>query len=462
LADITAKFTAKTQRDKRIFHAGFSAIFCKGIVLGVNAISIPIVVRYLGPEQFGVWITISTTLALIVLLDLGIANAMTNFISEAYTLDDKDLASRYASTGFWVMVLIAVGLGVIGASLWPFVHWGQLFHLSGESNDRLISHSVAAAYVVFIVGLPAGLASKFLSGYQEVRTANIFLAAGALANLAAVIVITQLHGGLIWLVLGSSGALVVTNLCCLGWLWIRHKPWLTPTFRRWHSASVRRMMQNGSEFFILQLAGLVVYNSDNVIIAHYLGPAQVTPYSITWKLVGYAAALQAIIAPALWPAYAEAYLRKDLAWMRRTLRLVMMATMGVAILGSAFFVLWGKTLIRLWAGATSIPSQTLIVLMCVWILICTYCSNISGVLMATGKTKMQAWLSVVAAVLNVVASVWLVQRLGSTGVILGTVGSYVLLLIGPQTWQVIQILRSPRGAGEFSPVEELIEEMPGS
>ena len=82
--------------------------------------------------------------------------------------------------------------------------------------------------------------------------------------------------------------------------------------------------------------------------------------------------------------------------------------------------------------------------------------------MATGKTKMQAWLSVVAAVLNVVASVWLVQRLGSTGVILGTVGSYVLLLIGPQTWQVIQILRSPRGAGEFSPVEELIEEMPGS
>ena len=140
MADITAKFTAKTQRDKRIFHAGFSAIFCKGIVLGVNAISIPIVVRYLGPEQFGVWITISTTLALIVLLDLGIANAMTNFISEAYTLDDKDLASRYASTGFWVMVLIAVGLGVIGASLWPFVHWGQLFHLSGEARHGPSAH----------------------------------------------------------------------------------------------------------------------------------------------------------------------------------------------------------------------------------------------------------------------------------------------------------------------------------
>ncbi len=72
--------------------------------------------------------------------------------------------------------------------------------------------------------------------------------------------------------------------------------------------------------------------------------------------------------------------------------------------------------------------------------------------MATGKTKMQAWLSVIAAVLNIGASIWLVQRLGSMGVILGTIGSYVLLLIGPQTWEVIQILRSPLGIEKYTPV----------
>jgi O-antigen/teichoic acid export membrane protein len=432
---------AGRRRSLRVFQAGYSAIICKGLVLGVNAISIAIAVRYLGPEQFGVFVTISTTLALLILLDLGIASTMTNLISEAYARDDKDLAGSYASTGFWIIVLIAICLGCIGAACWPFMHWAALFHLTGEANNRAISHAVAAAYIVFLVGLPAGLAAKFLAGYQEIKTANYFSAFGAVANLVAVVLITRLHGGMVWLVGGSSGALVGTNLACLAWLWFFHKPWLAPSFRRLHLGSVRPMMKSGSEFFILQLLGLVVFNSDNLVIAHYLGPAQVTPYSIAWKLVGYSAALQIILTPALWPAYAEAYIRRDLAWIRRTLRFVMLSTMGIASLSCFILILWGKPLIRIWAGAASVPDQSIIVLMCIWILICTYCSNISAVLMATSNTKMQAWLSVAATILNLAASIWLVQRIGPAGVILGTIGSYVLLQIGPQTWKVFQILR---------------------
>ena len=442
-APLATSVSDSKRRNRRIFQAASSAIFGKGVVLVANAISIPIAVRYLGAEEFGVWITISTTLALLILLDLGIANAMTNLISKAYTLEDKELAGRYASTGFWTMVLIAVGLGVIGATVWPFIAWGELFHVSGVEKSRLVSHAVAVAYGVFLVGLPAGLAAKFLGGYQEIRTANIFAAIGAVANLLAVVLITQLHGGMVLLVGGAAGATVGTNLACLAWLWLFHKPWLAPTFRRWHTGSVRLLMQSGSELFILQLAGLTVFNSDNIVITHYLGPAQVTPYSVTWKLVGYSALLYTIISPALWPAYAEAYIRGDLRWIRRTLRQVMLATMGVTGLGCIVFLLWGRIIIRLYAGPAAVPNRLLIVLMCIWILICTFMANTATVLAATNETKMQAWLSVATAVLNLGGSIWLVQRIGLSGVILGTIGSYVLVLVGPQTWKVIQVLRAP-------------------
>lgn len=443
-----SKLAGKHERSKRIVQAGVSAIFCKGLGLVVNAISLPITVRYLGPEEFGIWVTVSTTMALLALLDFGVASSMTNLISEAYALDDKELASRYASTGFWLMVLIALGVGVIGVAIWPAVHWAGLFHLSGEANQRIISHTAAAAFIIFLAGLPAGLAAKFLAGYQEMKTANAFSAIGNLASLVAIVAITALHGSMVLLIVGSSGAVVGTNFVCLGWLWFHHKPWLAPTLNHWRRNLVRRMVQSGSEFFILQLTSIIVFNSDNFVIAHFLGPVQVTAYSITWRLVGYAGALQIIITPALWPAYAEAYVRKDLEWMRRTLSYVTVTTMGIAGGCCAAFMIWGQFLVRVWAGSAAVPSEALIILMSIWLLISTFMANTATVLAATNETKLQAWLSAFAAALNLAASIWLVQHIGPCGVLLGTIGSYLLVLVGPQTWKVMQVLR-PAAALRF-------------
>ena len=56
---------------------------------GLALISLPLAVRYLGAERYGVWATVTTTAVWINLLDLGIANTLTNHISRAYALDDK-------------------------------------------------------------------------------------------------------------------------------------------------------------------------------------------------------------------------------------------------------------------------------------------------------------------------------------------------------------------------------------
>jgi len=74
--------------------------------------------------------------------------------------------------------------------------------------------------------------------------------------------------------------------------------------------------------------------------------------------------------------------------------------------------------------------------------------------MATNKTRMQAWLSVAAAALNLAASIWLVQRIGSVGVLLGTIGSYILVLVVPQTWKVIQVLRVPPDVEGSIPINQ--------
>jgi O-antigen/teichoic acid export membrane protein len=415
----------------------------KAVALAVSAISIPITIRYLGPENFGVWVTISTALTMLLVLDLGVANSLTNFISEAYARDDRDHASTYTTTALGVVFAVALLLGGIAWWIWPMLHWDRLFHLSSSSEAPIVSRAVAAALIIFLVGLPAGLAPKILGGYQELRAANLFIAIGSLLNLVSIIVLVRLHAGLVALVTASSAALVGANLLALIWIFFFHKPWLVPRLRHMQRSAARRMMQSGSEFFVLQIAGLIVFNSDNLVVTHYLGPAQVASYSVAWRLVGYAAIAQTLITPALWPAFSEAFSRGDLPWIRMTFRRTMVLTMGIAIAASVLFALAGRWIIRIWASRAAVPTEELLLLMCVWVLISTFMNNTATVLVAKGETRLQAWCSLAAAALNLALSVYWVQRIGAPGVILGTIVSYLIFLVGPQTWKVCQVLKMP-------------------
>ena len=430
-----------SSRTRRLFDGAMSTMLSKGVVLAVSAISIPITVRYFGPENFGVWVTISTALSMLLVLDLGVANSLTNFISEAYARDDRDHAATYTTTALGVVCAISLLLAGIAWWIWPSLHWDRLFHLSSSAEAPTVGRAVACALAIFLVGLPAGLAPKILGGYQELRAANLFIAIGSLLNLLSIILLVRLHAGLVALVTASSAALVGTNLLALIWIFFFHKPWLAPRLKHVQRLAARRMMQSGSEFFILQIAGLVVFNSDNLVVTHYLGPTQVAAYSVAWRLVGYAAIAQTLITPALWPAFSEAFARGDLPWIRRTFHRTMVLTMSIAVAGSLLFAFAGRWIIRMWASRAAVPTEELLLLMCVWVVISTYMNNTATVLVAKGETRLMAWFGLAAAALNLALSIYLVQRIGAPGVILGTTISYLALLVGPQTWKVYQVLK---------------------
>ncbi len=428
-------------RTKRLFEAVGSAVLSKGVLVLVNVLSIPIVIRYLGAESFGIWTTISTFLAMLLVLDFGVANSLTNFISEAYARNDHEHASRYSTTALCLMTAISGLLGLIAWVLWPHLDWYTIFHLSSRAESTVVSRAVAIALLIFLLDLPSRLAVKVLGGYQELRTANLFAALGSVGNLITIVLLVHLHAGLAALVAGSESALVGTDILCLIWLLCFHKPWLRPRLAHLSRTAARRMMQLGVEFFMLQIAGLVVFNSDNLVVTHYLGPAEVAPYSVAWRLVGYAAIVQSLLSPALWPAFSEAFERGDLSWVRRAFRHTMWITMGTAASFAILLALAGRWMIRVWATQAAVPGEALMLLMCIWVIISTFMNNTATVLVSRGETRLQAWCSVGAAALNLALSIWLVQRIGSSGVILGTIVSYLIVLVVPQTWQAMRVLR---------------------
>jgi O-antigen/teichoic acid export membrane protein len=441
------KLYLPSSRYGRILQAVCSGTAARLLTSGLTLVSLPLAVRYLGAERYGVWATITTTAVWINLLDLGIANTLTNKISEAYALGDKTAAARYFTDALVLTGGVAAGVGVVLAFAFPSINWARLFNVSANVSASEVEYTAAAAAGLILLSLPCGLTSKLLAGYQELYRNNYATCAGALAGVCGLALGIALHVSMPVLFVMSAGCLTFASLATLILFVAWQKPWLLPRASLVDRSSIMELLDSGWSFFLIQVAAVVVFSSDNLIVSHYLGASQVTPYSVTWRVVGFAAVLQSLIFPALWPAYAEAYAKRDYGWIRRTFLMTMKGTMALNLSCVAMLMLFGRSLIRVWAGPSAVPSTYLLLAMGTWSIVNGFMSVESCLLAALNRTREQAVLSMIAAAMNIALSLALVRHIGALGVIGGTILSYLIVLVVPQTLIVRSVWRRELAAG---------------
>lgn len=427
-----------------MLHGGASNFAGRGVALLVSAVTLPLTVRYLGKLEYGVWVTISTTVVMLSVLDLGIANTLTNFISSAYARDDKESAQGYFATAFWLTCGVALVLAGVAAVLFHVLNWGSLLGLTDPSLVVQARTCVMISIAFFLISLPLNLANRVLSGYQQVHIGNYFAMINSILGLVAIVTTVLLHGTIVRMMLTYCLAMLTGSVLLNLWLSIWHKPWIRAYPAKFERDKARTLFGQGFLFFLLQLTGIVVFNSDNLVITHYLGAAEVTPYSIAWRLTSYASLIQAMLIPSFWPAFTEAYHKRDMPWVRNTYRAMTQKTL-MAVAGAALFLgLFGRWIIRVWAGHTVVPSSLLLWTLAGWAVLVATTTNQALLLTATGRLRLEATVAVLAAVANLGLSIYLVQRIGAEGVILSTILSFAIFMVVPQELEVRRVLR-----GEF-------------
>jgi len=430
----------KDLRYRRIATAVASGGAARALSSLITLISLPLAVRYLGAERYGVWATVVSIAVWVNLLDLGIGHTLTNFISRAYAHADRQEAARALTNAVAVTTSAATLAGCGFIALWLRLDWTAIFN-AGVTLDQQVRWTVLIAGLLVLLGLPLNLAAKVFAGYQELHTYNRSIALAAACSLAGLALGVGLRVSMPLLFLLSYGSITAVALGTMTWLVVRHKPWLRPKVTYLSRPTTLELLGSGWSFLLINAAAIVVFSSDNIIVSHFLGAAEVTPYSITWRVVGIGAVLQTLVFPALWPAYAEAQARQDAAWIRRTFAMAMRVTVALSLGWALLLIGFGRIAIRIWAGAAAVPPLSLLLAMAIWSVIAGFTTAQSCLLGALNRTRVQAVASALAAVVNIALSILLVTRLGSLGVILGTIISYIVVLMVPQTIVVIRVLR---------------------
>ena len=404
------------------------AVAYRAVAMGASFLAIPLMIGYLGQEQFGVWSTLLTVMSWIVFFDLGVGNGLRNKVAESLAKNERVEAARYIASGYTLIGLIALAVWVIVTVTSYFIPWQTVFNTHAIPEVTLRTTIQIAAFFI-VLNFWIGLIGALLGAVQKTSLVALGQLITNLAVLGLVFVLTKTTDASIsQLALVYGLSLVLANILLSLWFYRRH-----PEFRPYpylDKQHVRPLLHVGLQFFTIQLAVLVIFTTDKMLITQLFGPQYVTQYEVVFKLFSVITFVHTLISAPLWSAYTDAYHRQDFVWIQKMLRKQLMVFGGV-ILAVLALGLSARPIIAVWIGRELVVSLPLIIVMGIFVLISIWNNIFAMLVNGIGKIRLQLYTAVVAMLVNIPLSMFFATYLGLglSGIVLGTICSLLLAAV---------------------------------
>jgi O-antigen/teichoic acid export membrane protein len=302
----------------------------------------------------------------------------------------------------------------------PFIPWGSLFNAKGIAEE--VGEVMRWVFVLFFLKFAFEPVSKVVLGDQRPGLNAIMRTLGRFAVLVALFLLT-LSGTDSLVLFGTTVQGINALLPLIAGIVLfsgRYRPF-RPIPSRIDLSLSRDLIGLGFKFFVMQLAAIVVFATDHMIITRLFGPSEVPAYHVAFRYFTIALVLFRIATNPFWSAYTDAYHRGDLNWIRRATRRQLLMWGGVA-LGVLLMLLLAGPIYQLWLGGKLRIPFLLSLSMAGWVVLSAFTTIFGNFLNGVGKVRLSMLHSVVFMVLNIPLSVFLAEymELGPKGVIIGT------------------------------------------
>ena len=421
---------ASRARWRRALVTTLSTFGARGLSIVIGLVSVPLTLRYLGAERYGMWMTISSAVVLLVFADLGLGSGVVNAVSQADAAEDPRRAQEVVSTAFFMLSGVALFAGLVFLSLSRVVSWSAVFNVKSLTARMDLPPTMAVILCCFVINLPLGVVQRVQIGYQEGYRNNLWQMGGNVVGLCGILTAIRCKAGLPWLVLCMTGGQALAMLCNFINQFYRVRPWLRPRLALVNWSTCRDLMRVGMIFCGLTIAALLGTSTDDLVIAHVCGPAAVARYDTVYKLSSLTLVIQYFTAP-LWPAFSEAHRRGDGIWLRSAFRRATGIAGLAATVMCVLFMLLGRTVVRLWVGPALVPSSFLLLGFCCYRLVTGLSEAAVSVLNTAPLVRTHLLIAGIASTVALAAKILAARYAGIEGVIWATAIAYGLLFSAP-------------------------------
>lgn len=383
---------------------------------------VPITIKYLGENQYGIWLTLSSVFMWLGNLDFGIGNGLRNKLAESFAKEDFQSAKKYLSTAYAVFAIGIFLSLIIYLIVHPFLNWVFILN-AGNYDVKSLNNFVLIVFVFFAFQFLLRLLTSLINADQKPALNGFITLCINVLTLAVVLLLYLISKSSLYLygfiisIIPFAVLLIASYILFKG----RYKH-IAPSFKSIDLKSSRSLVSLGMQFFVIQIAALVVFATDNLIITHLYDPSQVTIYNIAHKYFFFTTLVFNVFLSPFWSAFTDAFVKLDFEWIKQVIKRLVQVWALLSI-ATVVMILISDLVYSIWIGSEIKIPFSLSVAMGIFMIISNWNNIFAFFLNGVGKIRLQFYYSIFAAVINIPLSIFLAKQMemGITGVITATI-----------------------------------------
>lgn len=416
---------AKNMRDAVIRKNVILSFLFKGVSLATSMLLVPMTIGYLDAYEYGVWLTLSSLLAWVALCDIGLGNGLRNNLAESLAQGDIIKSKSLISTAYFLIILIVVAVYLIFVGINHFIDWYDVLGVSPLQIQRLNS-ILLLSVGLFCMTMICKILNSVVLALQKTAYNELITMCGQLLACIIIYILTRTtDGSLYYVALVFMICPIIVYLPITGLVFLKQHRNIAPNIRSIDISYASNILGIGFNFFLIQIAGVVIFSTSNVIISRLFGPQEVTPYNIAFKYFNLCYIAFSIIIAPIWSAVTEAYTKRDFFWIRENLcrlrRICGWMTVAVIIM-----IIVANQFYKMWIGDQIGVPRTTSILMGVYIILMMWTIGHSMYINGIGKIRLQLINAIVTGILYVPVALLLCKYIGINGILVALCLSQII------------------------------------
>ena len=387
----------------------------------------PFILRTLGQAEYGVYKLAAAINAYLLLLDLGVGNAVTRYVAK-YRAENNLIQGRkflgVATIYYFIIALIAIVAGIVLVYIFPTVFAKGLTEDEISLGQKLLSITMINSAVT----LGTAAYAKTIIAYERfwVSKGSMIL----LINARIILTVIALKAGM-----GSVGIVcvnlfitLISRTCFLYYTLFKIK--LRPMFRGIEFSFVKEVFLFSSLILLQMIATQLNNTVDQILIGSMVVSSSIilAVYGVGTQVVQYFQSMGTAFNGVLMPGLVR-MVKEDCSTERisnEMVRIGRMIFMVLLLIWGGFFVN-GQNFICIWAGQANMDAYVVaLLLMTVQLLVLSESVG-SQILWALNQHKEQAILKIIIVICNIALTIVLIQWNALIG---ATLGTFISILLG--------------------------------
>lgn len=435
-------------RAARVRLAFLTSAGSKALGLLVQFLAVPLAVRSLGPERFGIYTMLVSALVWIDLGRLGIGPGLTRELALAWNRGEQERERILFSNAMLLLLGIAaiITIPLVLGFLWGAQHLELVFGASATrfGSEILSGSAIVGAFLVAQIVFSAGEAAR--SAYQDDFVNNLMATLANLVSLALIFGVALFWPTVPAFALAVFGSIALGKGVNLALLLARGRPYLFPRWRYVRLAEIRGLLGSSLAFLFVQVATLMMHNLSLVQLGQMIGAAGLAPFAVTFRLYQLLSTAVLMVSMPLWPAITDAVVRGDSEWIGRAYRRLLLFALGFSAMTALVVSALGSTVIPLWAGSTIRPGLALTAVLGLYFVIWMWNHCHTVMLFGMGKLWAVAAVTLAEGLAVLILAALLVPVLGD----LGTALALCAAGLGVSGWLLPLMVRGSLAALDLS------------